>query len=293
MIRVPSEDDPCGFTTTANGEGAQMDQDAFLQASIDKIQFFMEPGMVSRHDAPKSERINKVGHALHYRNAVFEAFSQSKKVANIVHRLGKRDPILPQSMYIYKQKQPYGSPVTIHQDSTFLYTEPLQSCMGIWVSLDDCDKTNGCLWARLGSHKEPLRRRFARNSDPSGPKHIMTSFFAEDGSFVPGGTVGDNKWDGRDPSDEMIRASGFLAAPMQAGDALVFSGLLDHMSKANMSSQDRDTFQLHLVEGPGAEVTWSDRNWMQPASVPFPFLRHSEEMRNRYNQPAPERLTGQ
>eukprot|EP00397_Hematodinium_sp_SG-2012_P043336 GEMP01048154.1.p3 GENE.GEMP01048154.1~~GEMP01048154.1.p3 ORF type:complete len:121 (+),score=23.96 GEMP01048154.1:439-801(+) len=100
MIRVPSEDDPCGFTTTANGEGAQMDQDAFLQASIDKIQFFMEPGMVSRHDAPKSERINKVGHALHYRNAVFEAFSQSKKVANIVHRLGKRDPILPQSMYL-------------------------------------------------------------------------------------------------------------------------------------------------------------------------------------------------
>eukprot|EP00397_Hematodinium_sp_SG-2012_P026452 GEMP01027714.1.p1 GENE.GEMP01027714.1~~GEMP01027714.1.p1 ORF type:complete len:197 (+),score=24.43 GEMP01027714.1:882-1472(+) len=195
------------------------------------------------------------------------------QAANIVHRLGKRDPILPQSMYIYKQKQPYGSPVTIHQDSTFLYTEPLQSCMG--------------------SHKEPLRRRFARNSDPSGPKHIMTSFFAEDGSFVPGGTVGDNKWDGRDPSDEMIRASGFLAAPMQAGDALVFSGLLDHMSKANMSSQDRDTFQLHLVEGPGAEVTWSDRNWMQPASVPFPFLRHSEEMRNRYNQPAPERLTGQ
>lgn len=39
-----------------------------------------------------------------------------------------------------------------HQDSTFLYTEPL-SATGFWFALEDCTNENGCLWFVPGSHK--------------------------------------------------------------------------------------------------------------------------------------------
>ena len=37
-------------------------------------------------------------------------------------------------------------------DSTFLYTEPEQSCTGFWWAVDDATIENGCLWAIPGSH---------------------------------------------------------------------------------------------------------------------------------------------
>jgi hypothetical protein len=37
--------------------------------------------------------------------------------------------------------------VVPHQDSTFIYTEPL-SCVGLWWALEDATKENGCLWAQ-------------------------------------------------------------------------------------------------------------------------------------------------
>lgn len=48
-----------------------------------------------------------------------------------------------------------------HQDSTFLYTNPM-SCIGLWLALEDANKDNGCLWAIKGIHKQGLSRRFKR-----------------------------------------------------------------------------------------------------------------------------------
>ena len=39
--------------------------------------------------------------------------------------------------------------VVPHQDSTFLYTEPMTT-VGLWWALEDCTKENGCLWAKPG-----------------------------------------------------------------------------------------------------------------------------------------------
>ena len=39
----------------------------------------------------------------------------------------------------------------VHQDGTFLYTEP-QSVTGLWWALEDATLENGCLWAVPGSH---------------------------------------------------------------------------------------------------------------------------------------------
>ena len=57
------------------------------------------------------------------------------------------------------QQPNIGGEVVPHQDSTFIYTEPL-SCVGLWWALEDADKSNGCLWALPEEHRKGLRRRF-------------------------------------------------------------------------------------------------------------------------------------
>jgi len=37
-----------------------------------------------------------------------------------------------------------GGSVPIHNDSTFLYTDPV-SAVGAWVALEECTPDNGCL----------------------------------------------------------------------------------------------------------------------------------------------------
>ena len=69
----------------------------------------------------KEEALNKVGHGLHLDGSVFERYSTSEKLVELVRTLGWRDPVLPQSMYIFKQAM-IGGEVTAHQDSSFLYT---------------------------------------------------------------------------------------------------------------------------------------------------------------------------
>ena len=63
-------------------------------------------------------------------------------------------------MYIFKQPS-IGGEVTCHQDSTFLYTDPM-SCVGFWFALEDATLENGCLWAEPGGHRGPLRKLFRR-----------------------------------------------------------------------------------------------------------------------------------
>jgi len=46
-------------------------------------------------------------------------------------------------MVICKNAQ-VGGKVSTHDDSTFLYTDPL-SAMGYWFALADCTTQNGCL----------------------------------------------------------------------------------------------------------------------------------------------------
>ena len=54
-----------------------------------------DTGLV-KEDIPKSEIINKVGHALHFLDPVFTEYSQSDKVKQLVKGLGYKDPVLPQ-----------------------------------------------------------------------------------------------------------------------------------------------------------------------------------------------------
>eukprot|EP00039_Didymoeca_costata_P009532 m.126569 g.126569 ORF g.126569 m.126569 type:complete len:188 (-) comp14518_c0_seq15:711-1274(-) len=91
------------FTTGKNQEQARGDY--FLE-SADKVSVFLEAEAVTESGELKCEKhlaVNKVGHGLHVVEDVFREYSFSEKVKNLVKDLGWKDPVLPQSMYIFKQ----------------------------------------------------------------------------------------------------------------------------------------------------------------------------------------------
>ena len=262
---------------TALNENGQL-KDEFLQDCTDddddddqqqQQQQQQEPQQKKNH---KIRALNKSGHAMHIVPGAFQDYTLSSKVKSLVADLGWRDPVVPQSMYICKNPK-IGGTVHSHQDSTFLFTTPRQSCLGLWLALDDATLLNGCLWVRPKSHYEPVRRQFKRNE-----RHF-TQAVIEECSNCGQGNLSEPKmifevfrqdieWEGKlpdnsEPPCQGLLDAGFIPIECKAGDLVAFPGLLDHLSLPNYSNQQRHTFQLHLIEGPEAGVQWSKSNWLQ------------------------------
>jgi len=282
--------------------------DPFLE-SADKVSYFAEPTALDpesgslkpefRDTDKKMLALCKAGHGLHlpplFRNVADESekpdekksdseddtnqnvhgpffdYTSSSKLRDLVLSLGWKDPVVPQSMYIFKNPK-VGGAVHSHQDSTFLYTTPRQTCLGLWLALDDATLKNGALWVRAGSHREPVRRQFLRNpkhqSDASEPKltfkvHDENPEVQWEGATPKSVEVVAGEETGGDDRDFEISSLNFVPVEVKAGDLLVFCGTLDHFSLPNFSEEQRHTFQLHLVEGPNAGVEWSPSNWLQ------------------------------
>ncbi|CAD7929249.1 unnamed protein product [Amoebophrya sp. A25] len=280
------------FRTDAKQEEAQGSSDYFLD-SANRTHFFTEPDARDADTGAliveKACSLNKVGHGIHVTDDIFRDYCFSARMTDLVRSLGWQRPVVPQSMYIFKQPR-IGGQVTAHQDSTFLYTEPRQTCLGLWLALEPATLRNGCLWVRPFSHREPVRRRFRRNpkhfvhGDKAAPQMIFDDEQADWKTAVPweGGLPGDffNDNDGCAKAEKKDATSHrpceglfeqrFIPVECGKGDLVVFPGTLDHLSLANRSEKSRHTFQLHLVEGPAAGVTWSDSNWLQyPAGEKF------------------------
>src|SRR5262245_8239513 len=137
--------------------------DEYFLTSGDKIRFFFEENAFNPDGTlkyKKEKSINKIGHALHDLDPVFEGFSRSDKVKQLAAAIGFEDSLLIQSMYIFKQPD-IGGEVTCHQDSTLLYTEPID-IVGLWFALEDATVENGCLWAIPGGHRHGLKSRWVR-----------------------------------------------------------------------------------------------------------------------------------
>mmetsp|Transcript_2193 Transcript_2193/g.2720 ORF Transcript_2193/g.2720 Transcript_2193/m.2720 type:complete len:372 (-) Transcript_2193:313-1428(-) len=298
----PDENVMSVFRTDKDQEKAQGSDSYFLD-SADQIHFFLEPGATDnetgriKNNIEKRLALNKVGHGLHLQDSVFKEYSHSNKMKSLVRSLGLTSAVVPQSMYIFKQPF-HGGEITSHQDSTFLWTEPKQTCVGLWLALEDADEENGCLWARPGSHLEPVRKKFARNPEyfnnsNVSKKDVPMMVFQEQSQVeveveveetsdgqqsitkskndnIQNNGDDQNKEDVSLPQEEaqidyntLFHSLGFVPLKVRRGDLVAFPGTLDHLSAPNTSPRSRHTFQLHIVEGPEAGVEWSKSNWLQ------------------------------
>ena len=214
--------------------------DDYFLSSGDKIRFFFEENAFKPDGSlkyPKDRSINKIGHALHDLDPIFDRFSRNAKVRELATAIGFDKPLLLQSMYIFKQPN-IGGEVTCHQDSTFLYTEPLE-IVGLWFALEDATIENGCLWAIPGGQRNGLKSRWVRS------EHGM-KFDVYD----------HEPW----PENELVPLE------VSKGSLILLHGLLPHRSFENRSERSRHAYTLHLID---PEAKYPAENWLQrSASMP-------------------------
>jgi phytanoyl-CoA hydroxylase len=230
------EFDPSVVSVFSTHEQTRTSDDYFL-GSGDQIRFFFEEDAFSSEGTlkqSKEQSINKIGHALHDLDPVFEQFSRTSNIEELIRDLGFDDPLLLQSMYIFKQPR-IGGEVTCHQDATFLYTEPLR-VVGLWFALEHASIENGCLWAIPGGHKLGLKSRFMRAEEGG------TRFKVFD----------EAPW----PEDSLV--------PLQVrkGTLIVLHPLLPHLSRENRSAKSRHAYTLHVID---ASVKYPEENWLRRA----------------------------
>ncbi|MGD8831643.1 MAG: phytanoyl-CoA dioxygenase family protein [Pseudomonadales bacterium] len=110
-----------------------------------------------------------------------------------------------------------------HQDSGYGRLEP-PTDLTVWIAMTETNPTNGCLWVLPGSHREGLKPH-----GRSGP--LMAA---------------------------QVEAEG-IPVPMQAGDALLFSGHLLHRSLPNRSAAARHALYLRYCTPDVVMVSNGDR----------------------------------
>ena len=208
------------------------DDNYFLESG-DKIRFFFEEKANLDEENVKTNKqyiVNKIGHALHDLDDKFIAFSKNEELDQIARAIGFQDPLLLQSMYIFKQPK-IGGEVVCHQDSTFLITEP-ESTVGFWFALEDANKDNGCLQVASGGHKGPLRKLFKRENNQMKMEELSTEPFPETDTFVE----------------------------VKKGTLVLLHGRLPHYSCENKSTNSRHAYTIHAIDG---KSKYLDYNWLQ------------------------------
>ena len=216
---------PTAFSTVDQAHA----RDRYFRDSGGDIRFFVEA------EAP--DQLNKIGHALHDLDPVFDRFSRQPALATLAEALCIEVPLLLQSMYLFKQPL-VGGEVGWHQDATYLRTDP-PSVTGFWVALDDADRGNGCLIALPGAHRGPLRQWFGYR----------------DGDLVTH-TIDAAPWPDVEP----------VALEVRRGTLIVLHGLLPHASMPNRSSRPRHAYSLHLIDG---RADYPADNWLHRPDLPL------------------------
>lgn len=219
------------FSTTSQ---AQLDDSYFIDSG-DKIRFFLEGDAfddAGRLRQSRENSLNKIGHAMHDLDPVFDRFSRTAALARAATRLGFERPAIIQSMYIFKPPR-IGGEVVCHQDSTYIYTEP-ESCVGFWFALEDATVENGCMHFIPGGHRGPLKQRNYRLPDGTLKTDVLV----------------DEAW------PEQLK----LPAEANAGTLVIFAGRAPHMSGENRSDSSRHAYTLHVIE---RNCHYPAENWLQ------------------------------
>ena len=236
---VPSPEQATVFT--ADGKPQHTSDDYFL-TSGEKIRCFFEKDAFDESGRLRSQphlSLNKLGHAMHDLDPVFDSFSRTPQLAAVASDIGMRDPLLLQSMYIFKQAH-IGGEVTCHTDHTYLWTEP-RSVVGFWFAIDDATRENGCMWAVPGGHRLPVRTRSRLNESRTA-------------------TVTDVLDPEPYPLDDLV------CLEAKRGTLVLLDGAVPHLSAANTSDKPRHAYTVHAIDG---AASYLDDNWLQRPTLPL------------------------
>ena len=226
---------PDGAATVFSTTEQTHAQDNWFLTSADVIRPFFENGAFDADGnlvAPMDRALNKMGHALHDLDPAFDQFSRTTDLASLVAELGVSDPLLLQSMVIFKPPR-IGGEVVCHCDHSFLWTDP-QTVVGLWFALDDATVANGCMWAIPGGHVGGARTRFRLDGTGGTTTDVLDPTPYDHGDLVP--------------------------MEAEAGTLVAFHGCLPHWSGANTSDRPRLAYTLHVIDG---TAHYRADNWLQ------------------------------
>ena len=226
---------------TADGKPLHAGDEYFL-TSGEAIRCFFEKDAFDATGQLRADAhlcLNKLGHAMHDLDPVFDSFSRTPELAALASDIGMNDPLLLQSMYIFKHPR-IGGEVTCHTDHTYLWTEP-QSVVGFWFAIDDATTENGCMWALPGGHRIPVKSRSRLNASRTA-------------------TVMDEL------DREPYPTSGLVALEAKCGTLILLDGALPHFSGPNLSDRPRHAYTIHVIDG---VADYLPDNWLQRPTLPL------------------------
>ncbi len=233
--------DPSVASGIFSAAGEQERSDEYFLGSGSTVRCFFEEEAFDASGALRQSKalsINKIGHAMHDLDPVFERFSRGAALDALVRDAGIAEPHVYQSMYIFKQPH-IGGEVRWHQDATYFWTEP-QSVITLWFALEAADRNNGCLWVQRGGQRTPLRERFVVENRVGKAIRLDATPWPSEAEAEP--------------------------LEVDAGTLVVFHGRLPHYSAPNRSSVSRHAYTLHVVDG---NARYARENWLQrDASLP-------------------------
>jgi phytanoyl-CoA hydroxylase len=176
---------------------------------------------------------------MHDLDAAFSAFSRTPALAAVARDAGLEEPLLLQSMYIFKQPR-IGGEVVCHTDHTYLWTDP-PTATGFWFAIDDATTENGCMWALPGGHRLPVKARSRLNAARSA-----TELEIFDDDPYPG--------------------EGLVPLEARRGTLILLNGTLPHRSGPNRSDKPRHAYTLHAID---ARARYRPDNWLQRTNLPL------------------------
>jgi len=218
--------------------------DAALLASAEAVHCFFEEEALDAQGrllVPKERSINKIGHALHDLDAVFDAFSHGPALAALGRDLGLLQAQVWQSQVIFKQPH-IGGEVGWHQDASFFVTTP-QTVTTFWFALEDATLDNGCLWVLPGGHR--------------GAHGVLRE------QYVCDHRAGTLRMQPLDTTPWPTTAEA-VPLPVAAGTLIVFHGHLPHYSAPNRSAKSRLAYTLHATD---ARAAYAPENWLQRSAA--------------------------